>query len=388
MIRDWVFRSIERKGRKRRPIPLKFGELDVINRFNIYVGGRWEILGDFGYYVDVPNETVAFINVPNEKEPLAIENSGMVKLPAGRYTLNYVDLHQRRSVLNNITAKTRDGWRVILNIIVHWKVADPRAVLRIEDIEYRAVPALQDESIAAAKNHIRSQAYANLIGLSDRAPIDNKFIEDDILHRLQDNLALRAFEISKVSLEDRKGDPQLDDIESSTQVQKITNLRDAQVQLEKLNQEIKAKEQELEIVAKDAEVEMAKRETDLSLTEVNEKIAEIKNRIARTQIELDQFRDQPQLNLEYARLKLEGLEELTSLVLSALSSPGQRRNIDENLVIGLLKFSEYISSAPSGRSPNELPSPKDMNTPKEPPEILEQPPRRETRDFFDIGDND
>jgi regulator of protease activity HflC (stomatin/prohibitin superfamily) len=294
---DFRKNRFESRGRKRATPHFSFSSDQIMTPgTTIYVSPIWN-----AYYVNLHPTHYAVASGPDGRV-IHLRGGYNFPLPAGRYTLHYVDKQNRVFEMPRVSETTRDGAQVSLDLIITYRVIDPVRALGVQ----QPVGTLLAFINSDLKELIRSHKYDEIIGDNNERTIENglvsRYIKDQHASRHQIS---KLFFIEDVVIDEKIGDPKLTEIRENFQVQQRQNV--ATSELSKQNQELAKK-----VASQDAEIKQIKAQSEADQQEITQKMK-------MQSLEFERARSELQAELQYRQ---ETMMQAMSAVGQALSASG------------------------------------------------------------------
>jgi hypothetical protein len=270
----------------------------------------------------------------------------MADLDVGTYTLQYIDLRERRKVMRNIQDTSSEGAQVAMTIVITYQVKDARRLLGME----RPLDIFFTACTAAIKGFIRSHAHDDLVCVQDSTLIADADIIRHIQQQVNQNPSCRAFTILDIGILERLGDPKIVEIQRGRVLQGQQTLSEQ----ESLRQKEKITDQKESLLLREGEMERQKVMLEQHVEElralIKASLADVEHRIEFQKAELERLRQQPDRQHEYALKALEVRAEALHALTQMNLTPGFPRTQEESRT--LEELLKKISDTPvPGSSP-------------------------------------
>ncbi len=332
LLRSWV----EYQGSRKRGVPPQFGN-QIITPPTSFTTGK------FGAdYLYVYPDCAAVLTAPHGQRIL-IERGGYADLPAGVYSLHYVDQRKHLTSLPVVTARSADGPQVGLAINLNWQVKDPLAVMSID----QPINVLLASATTILKSFIQSHKHDELAQGQDRLRVDDAVIQRYVTHEIGQIQACRGFAILDVQVTSRQGDPALLEIQQARQVQE----KKTSAEKDKLQQEKELVDQREQLLRRQGEANKIQAEQEAELAKLRDEFAvqraELHYQMDVLQAEIERLRKLPDHQHEEAMASIQARAKALETMLQGLAAKGFMLNGDEARVIDSITRSMSDSSAAS-----------------------------------------
>lgn len=236
-----ILRNIERSGRNQGSPTIKFDNRKiVVAGENLYAGQSifLRILKANAFYLPLPSNAYGIIIYPDgTTRNLA---GGLHQVPPGLYKLQYVDKHERFDVTAPISEVALDGEKLILTVMVRYRVIEPITALRIDKPIETLIEHLQTD----VAQYIRTHKHNDIAD----SPVANgtSKILSFFVQRHADRFPLsRALAITGIELKEFTGDKEYINIRRNDLIQQQQDEIDKQQldrkkEIDKLKAEHKA----------------------------------------------------------------------------------------------------------------------------------------------------
>lgn len=328
--------AVETRGRQEAPPEPQFSEDQILTPPRPFRIGWFN--ADFLHLY--PNLQAALFSRSGQTLSFPSQGGFLGELEVGAYTLQYIDLRERRKVLRNIQDTSAEGAQVAMSLAVTYQVKDSRRLLGME----KPLEILFSACAAALKSFIRAHAHDDLVCVSGGAAIPDAEIARYVQQQVNQNPACRAFTILDIHILERQGDPRIVEI----QRQRLLQQQESLTQQEALRQREKIADQEESLLLRTGEIERQRLFQEQQAAElralIQTSLAEVENRIAFQKAEVERLRQQPDRQHEYALKALEVRAEALRALAQMNLTPGFPRTPEESRTLDeLLK---KISDAP------------------------------------------
>ncbi|MBN2148873.1 MAG: hypothetical protein JW726_15910 [Anaerolineales bacterium] len=332
----WIRSHVEETGRQVAPPEPKFTEDQLITPpkpFHI----RWTT-ADFLYVY--PN-TAAVLTTHTGEQLFPDAGGFLENMEVGKYSLQYVDLRERRKILNNIQDTSAEGSQVSISIAVTYFVTHPKRLLAMD----KPLQILFTTCTAALKSFIRSHAHDDLVCVQYNTLIEDSTIARHIIQQVNQNQACRAFTLLDVSILERQGDPRILEIQRARRVQEQQSLS----RQEELRQQEKLADQEESLVIREGEVNIQRMIQEQRMEEARAMIEATRADIAqRIQFQLNKVEEMRQLPERQHEMSLKALDirsEALHALMQMYTTPGFPRTVED--ARRLEEMLQKISDIPS-----------------------------------------
>jgi hypothetical protein len=267
----------------------------------------------FGLYsiVEVPPGTWGICYAVNGAPSVFLPGTHwLMNTEGGVSTVQFVDATQRRRELLPISGLTSDGWRVTLQAVLIYEVADPVQAARTT----AAMATLEAAGRAAILAQIEAMTHQALIGslwtagvrnTEDRpvavqnesleAPSDSdaagvtglRFVEDRILTRLRERPSLSGLRVVEVAIIEREGDERLVEIVRTAEIERTKVIEEQQTETERVELSRIQLEAEAQTAATARTVALIQAETRSQLAAIEE---QLKIQAAQTEAQVEEIR--------------------------------------------------------------------------------------------------
>ena len=326
---DWVDRAVRMWG-ARRPVPqVSFTDGQIVTLVESFS------VSPLGSLLRVPANTTAVIADPDMGPVPYGPGDHVVHLPAGNYTLQYVDLRRHVTELPQIAARTRDGWEATLTLTVIWQVNQPKLIVGLDD----PIQALITACVSASMEAIQRLDHDRLVRGSGESvqPYTNREIASTIRRQIHLGSDWQGIRIIDVMVVGRAGDVRRLEIEQKASVEKAEI--EQQLGLVPQRRELEVKEAETVRLRHEEEERVRLRKAQIAATEAvltrNAQIQQVEiQRLAEVQ------RLQHEQTLRSMEVRGQAFGQLAAALLQAQANPGLMRALDENgreALIGALR---------------------------------------------------
>lgn len=342
--RSFRQKMLELLGRYNAPPQIPFDETSILTQPEIFTAGIIAIILG-GYYLPLPAMTAAIITFPDGQKKF-FQQGGVINLPSGTYTIQYVDLRERTLTVA-VTDTTRDGPKVSLTVSINYKVND---LFKILDVA-RPLGALLTACEAAVRRFITTHHHHEIIGEpgNEQVVADHEIIKS-IKEQVAQNQACRVFVLMDILIKERYGDPTISTLKHEDLVQEKKNTIEREGIIRK--QEIAEEQQTLALI--EAETVRLIQETQAA-GEANR--SEILERARRLSVELEYLQKLPELEKE----KLEIIGKALDEIIHTQNMSGFPRDVDDRLLQSildaLLRNAKTFPQIPPGHLPPHTESP-------------------------------
>ncbi len=242
---------------RRRPAPRYFfaGDQIVTEGTARKVSSFWG-----GTYINL-HSTLCAIAVGPDGKTIPLQG-GYNSLPAGHYTVYYVDKQDRAFEMPRLTETTRDGAQVSLDLIVTYRVTNPVRALEVPQPVNRLLTFVS----ADLKEFIRCHNYDDIIGDNKEQTIKNELFSHHIMdqHTSRHQIS-KLFMIESIVVKEKIGDPKLTEIREDLQVK--TRQTVANSELTQQNQEL-----EKRVASQDAEIKRIRAESEAEQQKITQEM--------------------------------------------------------------------------------------------------------------------
>jgi hypothetical protein len=355
MIKRYVLSAarawIEYRGRK-IPAPVVFQETGLVSEETEIVTERLGFpMKGLGSFLALPPMTAAILTSPTGQRNVFSEG-GYIRLPTGKYILEYVDLRERRFMLPINNVITSDGLNVSFFVSINYQVTNPLRVLNTR----RPLEALFSACEASIKSFIRSRPHDAIIGdKEENLSIIDSEISRYIIQQIGQNHACRAFTIMGVTITELQGDQNILEIRKARLLQE----RESQVEREKLVRQQEIAEERKNLERKKAEQEGMIRELQAQFEANQKQILYKTNQLA---LELENLRKLPQMQQEQYLKALDVKQKALEALIQAQAMPGFPRNTKELEIVNSIvnSMTDMQNLFPSTDA--QLPPVKELST--------------------------
>lgn len=229
---------LESGGRSRTALRYSFRENEIVTAgISMKVSPWWNAI-----YLNLHPTHYAVAIGPDGR--IMNLRGGFNKLIPGRYTIHYVDKQNRVTVVPRTTETTFDGFQASLELVVTYRVIDPIKALEVQQAVDTLIVFIQSD----LKEFIRSHKYNEIVGDMDGSKIDNdlvtRYIKDQHATRHQMS---KLFFIADVVVEEKIGDPRVNEIREKYQLNQRQYVADSEIQRQNQELEKKVADQEAAI---------------------------------------------------------------------------------------------------------------------------------------------
>ena len=238
---------------------------------------------------------------------LTILKGGYNPLSSGQYTIHYIDKQNRVTNIPRTGETTYDGFQVVLELVITYRVIDPIKALEIQ----QAVETLLGFIQSDLKEFIRSHKYDEIMGDLEGRKLDDerliRYLKDQHASRHQMS---RLFLVADVVVKEKIGDPKVTAIREKYQI----NQRQfaAQTETQRQNQELEQK-----VASQEATIKRIKAESEVNQQKIIQEM-EIQK------IELEKARAEFKFKQEQWTRALDAIAQ----ALSAQTFPGDKHAVD------------------------------------------------------------
>lgn len=241
ILTNLILRNIERSGRNQGSPTIKFDNRKiVVAGENLYAGQSifLRILKANAFYLPLPSNAYGIVIYPDgTTRNLA---GGLHQVQPGLYKLQYVDKHERFDVTAPISEVALDGEKLILTVMVRYRVIEPITALRIDKPIETLIEHLQTD----VAQYIRTHKHNDIAD----SPVANgtSKILSFFVQRHADRFPLsRAIAITGIELKEFTGDKEYINIRRNDLIQQQQDEIDKQQldrkkEIDKLKAEHKA----------------------------------------------------------------------------------------------------------------------------------------------------
>lgn len=155
LLRRFILRLIERWGRNEGSPTIKFDnrKIAVASEYPLRTGQNifLRLIGANAFYLSLPANAYGIVVYPDgTTRNLA---GGLHEAPPGLYKLYYVDRRERFDVTMPISEMALDGEKLMLTVIVRYRVFDPKEAFRIEKPIETLIEHLQTDLAQYIRTH-------------------------------------------------------------------------------------------------------------------------------------------------------------------------------------------------------------------------------------------
>jgi|GEM_PF-3406102 len=307
----------------------------------------------FGAYLGLP-PNVAAVVTSRDGQQSQYRTGGLLNLPHGLYSLQYVDMRQQRTILYDIHADTLDAWQVTLTLEIIWQVRSPLQVIAI----HRPWQAFTNECRAAAINFIQSHNHDTLIPARQSTPLEDTEISEAIQNQVRASPTFNGFQLLGIKVLERRGDPlRLDKIRASNE-QLTTYEQTILVENEKLKLELQKVQQELMLVQQGRDVDLERARTRMLVerteAEMQAEIFKITLAMREKTIELENAARAQALRQEQIIEGMKMIKDFAEMFVQMQMNPGLQRTIDDSAMRTMMQLVQSMLQSSSGGDAHPL----------------------------------
>ena len=301
LLNDFGKYWLERQGRRRSALRYPFREDEIVSPAYLMRVSWWTN----AYYLNLHPSQYAVAITPAGR--LISIRGGYNALLPGRYVLHYVDKQNRVSVIPRISETTLDGAQVSLELVVNYQVIDPFLALEVQQPVDTFFVYIQSD----LKEFIRTHKYDEIVGDSVGHAVDTSLVSQYIKdqHSKREQMS-RLLKIEEVVVEEKAGDPKLNEIRGNLQVQQRQKVAEGEVF--RHTQELERK-----VASQEAEIKKIKAQADA-------KEQEIRQKMEHQSIQLEKERS----DLEFRQKKMMRAMDAISQAFASAPYPRDPREVE------------------------------------------------------------
>ncbi len=330
---NWISSTLAAMERQKPLKPVEFLPGEVITSPEIIT------LSPIGKFIRVPPMTSALISHPSGRVNAYMSGEHILSLPAGKYSIQYVDLRQQTMTFSDIKAVSSDAWDIGISLKVLWRVVTPTCVLQSREL----LSIFETICRSMVINFIRANPHDQLVSIPGETPLAIVNISNQIRSILRSVRTFEGLEIADVLILDIQGDRRRTEIIQKSIVEKteidqtlLLQRQKTQLVIEKLNQEQQLADQRQQLAVKEARINRLKIEEEeqvrLRKSEITAKQAEIERSAQLQVIQMQQMSEyqrlQHQQTLKAMEVRGQAFGQLASAIMQSSMTPGLQRGID------------------------------------------------------------
>jgi hypothetical protein len=191
------------------------------------------------------------------------------------HTLQYVDASRQRCELPSIEGSSLDGWKVCVQVVLFYEVADPIQVAR----EREPLKMLYEVGVASVLSQIETMPHEILLGSidtprhngsgkADRRGLD--VLEIGLLERLQTKTTLAGLQVLGTAVVQRSGDERLVEILQKEAMERVQANQGQQTTEARSRLEMLQLQMQVETARVEREASVIQAETEAQLNELSQ----------------------------------------------------------------------------------------------------------------------